>query len=229
MPVMFKPVTAAKVFSFTTQTANQALFADYDMVQSEIRWVRNIPGYDATKQPVVDMFNSYFGGGMGSLVFQTIRESKALAYSTFANYGTPEKKEDPYVILAYVGCQADKFGESIKAMNELLNELPSVENNFITAKSGIKKDLETERITQDGIIYNYLTAERRGLNEDVRKNIYEKMDKMQFSDIKKFHTDNIANKPYTYCVLASEKKVSIDDLKKVGEVKKLSMEEIFGY
>ncbi len=229
MPVMFKPVTAAKVFSFTTQTANQALFADYDMVQSEIRWVRNIPGYDATKQPVVDMFNSYFGGGMGSLVFQTIRESKALAYSTFANYGTPEKKEDPYVILAYVGCQADKFGESIKAMNELLNDLPSVENNFITAKSGIKKDLETERITQDGIINNYLAAERRGLNEDVRKNIYEKMDKMQFSDIKKFHTDNIANKPYTYCVLASEKKVSMDDLKKVGEVKKLSMEEIFGY
>ncbi len=229
MPVMFKPFTAAKVFNYTTQTKNQVLFANYDMVQSEIRWVRNIAGYDATKQPVIDMFNSYFGGGMGSLVFQTIRESKALAYSTYANYSTPEKKEDPYAILAYVGCQADKFNESIKAMNELLNELPNVEINFNTAKSAIKKDIETERITQDAVIYNYLAAERRGLNEDVRKRIYDKMDKMAFNDIKQFHADNIASKPYTYCIVASDKKIAADDLKKVGEVKVLSLDEIFGY
>ncbi len=229
MPVMFKPYTAAKVFNFTTQTKNEVLFANYDMVQSEIRWVRNIAGYDATKQPVIDMFNSYFGGGMGSLVFQTIRESKALAYSTFANYSTPEKKEDPYAILAYVGCQADKFNESIKAMNELLNELPNVEINFNTAKSAIKKDIETERITQDGVIYNYLAAERRALNEDVRKRIYDKMDKMVFNDIKQFHTDNIANKPYTYCIVASDKKIVSDDLKKVGEVHVLTLDELFGY
>ena len=229
LPTMFKPSSAPKVFTFTTQTDDQVLFADYEMVQSEIRWVRNIPGYDATKQPVVDMFNSYFGGGMGSLVFQTIRESKALAYSTFANYGTPEKKEDPYTIMAYVGCQADKFNESIKAMNELLNDLPGVEINFQTSKSGIKKDIESERITQDGIIYTYLAAERRGQSDDIRKRIYEKMDKMTFNDIKQFHTDNISHKAYTYCILASEKKVSMEDMRKVGAVKKLTLEEIFGY
>ena len=229
LPAMFRAAPGAKVFTFTRQDKNEVLFANYDMVQSEIRWVRNVPGYDPANQPVIDMFNNYFGGGMGSLVFQTIRESKALAYSTYATYTTPDKKEDPYSIAAYVGCQADKFNESIVAMNELLNDLPSVENNFITAKSGIRKDIETERITQDGIIYNYLAAERKGLNEDIRKVIYEKMDKMQFDDIKKFHTDNISHKPYTYCVLASDKKINPDDLQKVGTVKKLNMEEIFGY
>jgi predicted Zn-dependent peptidase len=66
------------------------------------------------------MFNNYFGGGMGALVFQTIRESKALAYSTFAFYVTPDKKEDPFYTIAYVGSQADKFNEAVVAMNELL-------------------------------------------------------------------------------------------------------------
>jgi predicted Zn-dependent peptidase len=228
-PAMFKPATAAKVFTFTTQSKNEVLFANYDMVQSEIRWIRNISGYDPAKQPTIDIFNNYFGSGMGALVFQTIRESKALAYSTNAYYAAPDKKEDPYVVMAYIGCQADKFNESVKAMNELLNELPSIENNMVAAKSAMKKDIETERITQDGIIYNYLAAERKGLTTDIRKNIYESADKLQFNDIKKFHADNIANKPYTYCLLASENKLNADDIKKVGDVKKLSLDEIFGY
>jgi predicted Zn-dependent peptidase len=229
MPDMFKPVPAAKVFTYTTQSKNQVLFADYDMVQSEIRWVRNIPGYDPEKQPAINMFNNYFGGGMGSLVFQTIRESKALAYSTYSFVGTPEKKEDPYLISAYVGCQADKFNESITAMNELLNDLPSVENNMLAARSEMKKDIETERITEDGVIYNYIAAERRGLNEDIRKRIYENADKLSYNDLKKFHQDNMAAKPYTYCIVASEKKLKADDVQKCGPVQKLSLNEIFGY
>jgi len=229
MPEMFSPVPAATSFSFTEQTSNQVLFADFDMVQSEIRWVRNIPGYDPAKQPAIEMFNNYFGGNMGALVFQTIRESKALAYSTNSFVAAPEKKEDPYYIGAYVGCQADKFNESITAMNELLNDLPSVENNMLAARSAMKKDIESERITQDDIIYNYLDAERKGLNEDIRKNIYENADRLGYNDLQKFHKDNMANKPYTYCIVASEKKVSTADMEKCGVVKKLSLDEIFGY
>ncbi len=229
LPDMFKPVPAPRVYSFTTQTANQVLFADYDMVQSEIRWVRNIPGYDPAKQPALNMFNTYFGGGMGSLVFQTIRESKALAYSTNSYVATPEKKEDPYYVGAYVGCQADKFNEAVKAMNELLNDLPSVENNMLAARSELKKGIETERITGDDIIINYLAAERRGLNEDIRKSIYEHADKLGYDDLKKFHSDNMAGKPFTYCIVASEKKLNADDVQKCGTVKKLSLGEIFGY
>jgi len=229
MPEMFKPEPAAKVFNFTDQNQNQVLFADYDMVQSEIRWVRNIPGYDPAKQPAINMFNNYFGGGMGSLVFQTIRESKALAYSTSSYVITPEKKEDPYYISAYVGCQADKFNESIKAMNELLNDLPSVENNMLNARSEMKKDIETERITQDGIIYNYIAAERKGLHEDIRKSVYMNADKLTYGDLKKFHDDNMANKPYTYCVVASAKKVNTADMENIGTLKTLSLTEIFGY
>lgn len=229
VPEMFKPVPAPKVYTFSTQSKNEVLFANYDMVQSEIRWVRNIPGYDPAKQPAIDMFNNYFGSGMGALVFQTIRESKALAYSTNSYVAAPDKKEDPYYIGAYIGCQADKFNESVKAMNELLNDLPSVENNMLAARSALKKDIETERITQDAIIYNYLAAERKGLNEDIRKSIYANADKLNYNDLKKFHDDNMAAKPYTYCIVASEKKLSDDDLKKCGDVKKLSLTEIFGY
>jgi predicted Zn-dependent peptidase len=229
VPQMFKAAPAPVVFNFTNQSQNEVLFANYDMVQSEIRWVRNVPGYDPAKQPAIDMFNNYFGGNMGAIVFQTIRESKALAYSTSAYVASPEKKEDPYAISAYVGCQADKFKESVVAMNELLNDLPSVENNIQTARTGLKKDIETERITQDAIIYNYLAAERKGISEDIRKSIYQNADKLKYDDLKKFHADNMSGKPFTYCIVASEKKISTDEMQKCGAVKKLTLEEIFGY
>ena len=199
------------------------------MVQSEIYWLRNIGDYDPAKQPEVDLFNNYFGGGMGGLVFQTIRESKALAYSTYSFVSTPQKKEDPFSFVAYIGCQADKFNESVKAMNELLNELPKVDNGLKAAQSSIKKDMESERITQDAIINNYLAAERKGLNEDIRKRVYEKVDKLTFDDLKKFHHDNIAEKPFTYCVVANGNKLLPEDLMKLGGLKRLSLTEIFGY
>jgi len=229
IPAAFTTAPAPVKFTLATQTKNQVLFADYNMVQSEIRWVRNTAAYSADKEPVIDIFNNYFGGGMGALVFQTIRESKALAYSTFAFYAKPDKKEDPFYTLAYVGCQADKFNESIIAMNELLNDLPNVAENIKFARQGIKKDIETERITQDGIIFNYLTAQRKGLTDDIRKKTYVAVDNIGYNELKQFHTEYIANKPYTYCVVASEKKLTAEDMGKYGEVKKLSLEELFGY
>jgi predicted Zn-dependent peptidase len=85
-------------FERRKQTANEVLFADYNAVQAEIYWSRTMNGYDPRLDATVDLFNNYFGGGMGSIVFQTIRESKALAYSTFASVQSPSKKEDPYSI-----------------------------------------------------------------------------------------------------------------------------------
>jgi predicted Zn-dependent peptidase len=229
VPVSFATPPPAKQFRHSEQAANQVLFTDYDMVQSEIRWVRNIPGYDPSMQPQIEMFNNYFGGSMGSVVFQTIRESKALAYSTSALFVTPEKKEDPYYVSAYVGSQADKLNEAVAAMNELLTDLPSIENSIANARSSIRKNIETERITQDAIIYNYLAAERRGLKDDYRKAVYSEAEKLGYNELKAFHQRYMAGKPYTYVVVASEKKVPEKDLQKLGTVKKLSKEEIFGY
>jgi len=134
-----------------------------------------------------------------------------------------------FFTVAYVGCQADKFNESIIAMNELLNELPVVEENIKFARAGIKKDIETERITQDGIIFNYLSAKRKGLTDDIRKQTYAAVDNIGYKEMNQFHQEYIANKPYTYCVVASDKKLSEEAMKKYGELKRLDLETLFGY
>lgn len=229
VPANFAVAAPAKTFKQEVPAKNQVLFADYDMVQAETRWIRNTETYNPEKTTMVNVFNNYFGGGMGSLVFQTIRESKALAYSTYGYYVQPQKKDQDYYLLGYVGSQADKFNDATVAMNELLTKMPELPKNLELVKNQVKKDIQTERITQDGIIYNYLNAKNLGLTDDIRKKMYETVDKITMADVKKFHQNYFSGKPYTYAIVASEKRVSMDDMKKLGEVKKLSLEEIFGY
>lgn len=228
-PGQFKAFPAKTTFTKLSQTNNSVLFADYDMVQAEIEWVRNAANYNPGETPVVELFNNYFGGGMSSIVFQTIRESKALAYSTYAFYNIPQKKDDRYTLVAYVGTQADKLNEAISGMNELLTTLPRSEKVFSVAKDNIRKSLETDRITDENILTNYLAAEKRGLNYDIRKNVYNNVSTLSFSDLNRFFDKEFKNQPYTYCIVASEKRVKEDDLKKYGQVTKLNLSQIFGY
>jgi len=229
LPGKFLAYPQKELFTFASQEKNKVLFADYDMVQSEIYWIRNLDPYDFSKEATIDVFNNYFGDGMGSVVFQTIRESKALAYSTGAFYRTPVKKENPFSMIAYVGCQADKMDDAIAGMNELLNDLPLSQQGFELAKAGVKKDIETQRIVKDGIIFSYLNAEKMGFNTDKRKDVYAALSKITFDDLKKLHTDDLCHKDYTYCIVGSDKKIDMKDLEKIGELQKLSLKEIFGY
>lgn len=229
LPATLKDLPKSKTFAQIPTDRNRVLFAHYDMVQAEVFWVRNADQYNPSITPTVSLFNSYFGGGMGSIVFQTIRESKALAYSTYSYFALPGKKTDKDMIMAYVGTQADKFNESTTAMNELLTTLPKSEQLFETAKSGLKKSIASERITQDGIIFSYLKSQKLGNNFDMRKNVYEQAPKLSFADINTFHDKEMKGKNYTYCLVASQDKVNEADMKKLGEVKKLSLNEIFGY
>lgn len=229
LPASWKANENVVKFERTNQTANQVLFTDYNAVQAEIYWVKNLGKYNPQSEAGINVFNNYFGGGMGSVVFNVIRESKALAYSTYAVIGIPSKNNDNFTATAYVGCQADKMSEAVAGMNELLNELPKSEQGFENAKSSLKKDIETERITGDGIISNYLAAQRKGLSYDLRKENYSRYKDIQFNDIKQYHQQHLSKQPYTYCIIGSENKINLDDLKKYGELKVMKLEELFGY
>ncbi len=229
LPTEFTPAAPAKVYTYTTQDANQVYFANYDMVQSEIRWLRNTGLFNKTDAANIEVFNSYFGGGMGSIVFQTIRESKALAYSTFAQYVSPDKSDKQYSMIAYVGSQADKMTDAVNGMNELLNVLPQSDKSFEGAKANVVNNIETTRITKDGVFFAYFADKKLGYDYDSRIDLYKELKPITFGSIKEFHNQKVANKPYTYLIVASDKKVKLEDIQKFGTVTTLSLEQLFGY
>lgn len=208
---------------------NTIYFIDYDMVQAEIQMMRNDKAFDAKMLPMVSAFNEYYGGGMSSVVFQDIRESKALAYSTYSYYARPGKKEDPFEAGFYVGTQADKLPDAMKAVNDLLTNLPMSEGNWEIGKKSIRQGFETRRITKTGILFNYQNALRLGLDKDIRKDIYEGVNNISLNDIKQFHSDNLKGKAWNIKLIGSKNKINMEDLKKYGKVVELTTKDIFGF
>jgi len=222
------PIPPALKFEYK-DLSNTVFVADFDMTQAEIIMLSNGNNYDPLIVPNAVMYNSYFGGGMSSVVFQDLRESKALAYSTYSRFQLPDKLHKKSINQSYIGSQADKLAEALKGMKDLLDVLPKAENNFVGAKEMVLQEIRTQRITKSQILFNYLEAKDLGHKTDIRKDIFEKVKNYTFEDVKNFHTKYVKNKPTTLLVLGKKDGLDMRALEKYGTVKFLSMKDVFGY
>ena len=229
MPAEFMATPATFEFKPQTYTGNTVYFTHFEMVQAEINWRSGGQVFDIGKTPTIRAFNEYFGGGMSSVVFQEIRESRALAYSTYAVYNQASEKGKYDVLLAYVGTQADKLNDAITAMNELLNNMPANEESFNQAKLSILSSIEAERIIKGDVFFSYLGALDMGITYDHRKMVYDAIQKMTFADVMAFQEQNIKGRKWAIAIVGSKDKIVETDLKKYGELKVLTLEDIFGY
>jgi predicted Zn-dependent peptidase len=230
LPATLKPVPTVAEYEPVSTSENRVLFCHYpDMTQSEIIFLSKSYNYDAARVPVQTLYNEYFGGGMSSIVFQTIRESKALAYSCWSNFIKPQKKNDPNYMYAYIGTQADKLPEAMHGMYDLLVNMPEADPIFAQAKDAIKKKIASERITRTNILMNYESARKLGLDHDIRRDVYNSIDNMNFKTIADFQKEYIKGARYNILVLGSKDKVDTNKLKEWGSVTEVSLEEIFGY
>jgi predicted Zn-dependent peptidase len=166
---------------------------------------------------------------MGSIVFQELRESKALAYSASSRYANASRKDRANYILSYIGTQSDKLPEATAGMQALLNEMPQAEANFANAKESIINSISTERITKSDILFDYERAKRLGLDYDIRKDIYQSVNTLTFTDMKKFQEQFVKGQNQVILVIGSKDRLNFRELQKYGKVKQLSLKELFGY
>lgn len=229
IPAKLTPCPPQKDYPEVNIDETKVYFVNYDMVQAEVVMISKSIPYNKDLQAISELFNQYFGGDMSSIVFQDIRESKALAYAVRSRYAIATEKGKSNYVVSYIGTQADKLPEAIPALDSLLNELPKADENLKNAKESIIKAIESERITKSAILMNYESIQKLGLDTDIRKTVYEKVPSFKFEDVEKFHKNYISNKPKTILVLGSRDKVNLEFLKKYGPIKELTLEEIFGY
>ena len=179
--------------------------------------------------PVEALFNEYFGGGMNTVVFQELRETRGLAYNASAYYASPSRKNDPEYFYTHIISQNDKMMDCIKVFKEIVDTMPQNQAAFDLAKQSLIKSYQSARTTKFGVISSYLYYKNLGLDYDLSKDIYYALPKLTLQDIVKFEQENMVNKPYRMVILGDEKNLDMKSLEKIAPVKKLSQEEIFGY
>ncbi|MFT6167598.1 MAG: putative Zn-dependent peptidase [Vicingaceae bacterium] len=229
MPESMKAIPEGKEFVEQENEGTNVYVVDYDMKQAEIMMLSKKEMYNPKTVAAAAIFNEYFGGGMGSIVFQEMRESKALAYSVYSVYRSPGDSSKAHYTMAYIGTQADKLTEAMAGMTDLLNNMPESEKSFELAKKAAIEKIRTERITKASKIFDYETALKRGVDHDLRKDIYDAIPNMTMDDLKAFHQEYIKGGQYNIMVIGKKEGLNMDALAKYGPVQTLSLEEVFGY
>ena len=202
---------------------------DYDMQQAEVLLLAKGDNLQINVIPQIMFHNSYFGGGMSSIVFQEMRESKALAYSVYSTYSIPKDLNKSHYSFSYIGTQSDKLGEAINGMTELLENMPQSEENMENAKKGIEQKIRTERITKSKLLSSYENAIKIGIDYDIRTSVYNQVKDMDMTTLLNFHNSHISGENRVVMVLGSKENLDLEVLKNYGEIKFLSLEDIFGY
>ena len=202
---------------------------DYDMKQAEVMMLAKGNKLNMDKYAIIKYHNEYFGGGMSSIVFQEMRESKALAYSVYSTYTVPKNVDDSHYLMSYIGTQSDKLSDAMVGMTDLLNVMPEAEANMNNAKEGIEQKIRTERITKSKVLSEYEKAQKLGVNYDIRKDVYEGVQSFDMNSLREFHNSHIANGTRVVMVLGSKDDLDLEVLKQYGEIKHLTLEDVFGY
>ena len=205
---------------------------DYDMKQAEVMILSKGERPDMNnmdKYSRIKFHNEYFGGGMSSIVFQEIRESKALAYSVYSTYTLPRDTNTSHYLMSYIGTQADKLSEAMLSMSELLNVIPEAESNMKNAKEAIEQKIRTERLTKSKVLSEYEKVCKLGIKHDIRKDLYESLQNFDMNSLKEFHNSYIANGTRVIMVLGSKDNLDMEILKEYGEIKHLTLKDVFGY
>ena len=228
VPSTLIPIPEPIKFQETDANTNVYVI-DYDMKQAEVILLSKDGLYNKDNASIARLFNEYFGGGMSSVVFQEMRESKALAYSVYCAYSTPRKKSEYNYVVSYIGTQADKLPEAMKGMMELINNMPEAENNFKASKEAVLQSIRSERITKSAILFSYENAQRLGLDYDIRKDIFKTVPILTFPEVKTFELDHLKNKQYTVLVIGKKENLDKKTLEKSGKVTFLTLPDVFGY
>lgn len=207
----------------------RVLFTHRDMVQAQIGLFAKDGTYDP--EAVVDnqYLSQYLGGGMSSLIFQEVRESRALAYTAQGGHTVTADKGDDTQLWGYVGSQADKAVEAVELMSELLRRPPMSDKRFRETAKAIEEGYRANPTPFRAVPSTVMDWEDQGLPAaDPRPSRYERA--LAYTPEKlAAHAARLKDAPLTIWVLGHKERVALDKLRAMGEFEEKGLDSLFPY
>lgn len=229
-PDLLQPALPPYRFSQLDTSRNEVLFLDFPIVQTDVMLVsKGTPRFSLDEHIMREWYNNYFGHGLSSIVFQEIREAKALAYSTYAYFSSPRRRDQAHYLQAYVGTQPDKLSVALPAMVDIINDMPVVNDQIEHARSSILRQIETERIVPRNLYWAARGVQDLGYRRDLRFDLYQRLSHDGREGLLEFHATHVRNRHFTFLLLGDRRQVDPRVLEALGPLREVTKEEVFGY
>ena len=204
-------------------------FFDKEMAQAQVRLDFGDITYSEYLTPSVELYNEYFYGGMAGIVFQELREARALAYSAWAWYFSAGRKEDYNMMSGYIGTQADKTIDAVDAFVDILDNLPVSPERFAAAQHALVSKFRTERLGFRQVLGAVRQWEKQELPIDPRSWRFDEIQKADLDRVLQFHAEHIQNRPKLISIVGDRNKIDMESLARHGKIVELTIDDLFAF
>ncbi len=224
-----RPVPPRVPLKLLRPASPRVLFTHRDMVQAQVGLFAADETFDPEHVVDYQYYAQYMGGDMSAVIFQEVREARALAYTASGGHTGVADKGDDTQLWGYLGCQADKTPEAVKLMETLLQDFPASEKRFRETANSIEESYRTDPIPFRSVPGAVIGWEDQGLTGgDPGPKRFERASKYTLPELQAFAA-RFKTKPLTVWILGHRDRVGLDQLKTFGEFEEKSLDSLFPY
>ncbi len=224
-----RPVPPRIPLKLLRPASPRVLFTHRDMVQARVGLFAADEIFDPEHVVDYQFYSEYMGGDMSAVIFQEVRESRALAYSASGGHTGVADKGDDTQLWGRLGCQADKTTEAVKLMQSLFQDFPGSEKRFRETAKSIEESYRTNPVPFRSIPGAVIGWEDQGLADgDPGPKRFERSLKYTLPELQSF-AQRFKTKPLTVWILGHRDRVGLDGLKTLGEFEEKPLDALFPY
>ena len=183
--------------------------------------------YDESLVVPASLYNNYFGSGMSSVVFQELREARALAYSAGARYAQGSRQESETLMLGVIGTQNDKAVDATEAFVDLIDNLPQSNERFQDAKGSLINLYRTSTLSARQIPGTVRGWQELGLDSDPRPERFQQLQSASIEDMVEFHQQRVSGSPKLISIVGDKSRMDLEALAEMGTITELTVDDVF--
>ena len=183
--------------------------------------------YNSDDAVMSSIYTNYFGSGMSSVVFQELREARALAYSAQARYAQGGRENAENLMLGAIGTQTDKTVDALEAFIDLIDNMPSSSERFEEAVNSQLNRYRTSKLNFREVIGAVRSWERLGFETDPRIQRYQELQTASLEDLVEFQQDHVQGRPKLISIVGDLSIIDTEELEKFGMVEEIQVGQLF--
>lgn len=219
---------ARKPVKYVAPGSDRVLVVDWKSAQARVGLSGPDGAFDRAAVPLQRLYNEYMSGSMGSVVFQEIREARALAYEAATGYRAPQWKQDENLMLGQLGTQADKTVDALTVLFQIVREMPAQPARFDNVVRTIDQAYRTGRLGFRQIPGAAVGWARQGMDGDPRPWNWEQARKAKLDDLTAF-ASRFRTMPFTVTVVGPLERIDAAKLAQFGKVEIVTTDQLFAW
>ena len=200
---------------------------DQKTAQAQVRIEYPDGIYNEDDSVMASIYTNYFGSGMSSVVFQELREARALAYTAGARYAQGSRLNEQNIMLGTIGTQTDKTVDALNAFIDLIDNMPESSERFERSVESLVNRYRTSKITFREVIGAVRSWERLGIEGDPRRQRFQELQTASMDDLVRFQQEHVKDRPKLISIVGDLSIIEQEELGEFGTVKQIQVDDLF--